>query len=396
MIHSQSVSAHVARLYNTYPFPPEPILDEPPPGYNWRWNWITAAAFCSGRKPTRLDVRILDAGCGTGVSTEYLAHLNPHAHITGIDISEGALDIARERCQRSGAGRVEFRHLSLYDVEQLSGEFDYINCVGVLHHLREPQRGLQSLAAKLAPAGYIHIFVYAALGRWEIQLMQEALALLQGDSMGDFRGGVQLGRTLFAALPEGNRLRRREEERWAMENQRDECFADMYLHPQETDYTIDTLFELIDKSGLDFLGFSNPGFWQLERLFSKQTDLIKRAALLTERQRYRLTELLDPDVSHYEFFLAKPPVTRINWSHNTDLWNATAELSPCTQGWPHQLLFNGDYQVVHLTEGEYLFLEQCTSRPDATVGDILETISFDLDGVRSLLHRQLILLTPHG
>ena len=185
MIHSQSVSAAVARLYNTYPFPPEPILDEPPPGYNWRWNWITAAAFCSGRKPTRLDVRILDAGCGTGVSTEYLAHLNPHAHVTGIDISEGALDIARERCQRSGAGRVEFHHLSLYDVEQLSGEFDYINCVGVLHHLREPQRGLQSLTAKLAPAGYIHIFVYAALGRWEIQLMQQALALLQGDSIGD-------------------------------------------------------------------------------------------------------------------------------------------------------------------------------------------------------------------
>ncbi len=207
---------------------------------------------------------------------------------------------------------------------------------------------------------------------------------------------ILLGRTLFAALPEGNRLRRREEERWSMENQRDECFADMYLHPQEIDYTIDTLFELIDKSGLEFLGFSNPAFWQLERLFSKQPDLIKRAALLTERQRYRLTELLDPDVSHYEFFLAKPPVTRINWSHNTDLWNATAELSPCTQGWPHHLLFNGDYQVVHLTEGEYLFLEQCTSRPDATVGDILETISFDLDGVRSLFHRQLILLTPHG
>ena len=27
-------SAAVQQLYNTYPFPPEPLLDEPPPGYN--------------------------------------------------------------------------------------------------------------------------------------------------------------------------------------------------------------------------------------------------------------------------------------------------------------------------------------------------------------------------
>jgi hypothetical protein len=35
----QDTSTAVQRLYDTYPFPPEPLLDEPPPGYNWRWNW---------------------------------------------------------------------------------------------------------------------------------------------------------------------------------------------------------------------------------------------------------------------------------------------------------------------------------------------------------------------
>jgi hypothetical protein len=36
---ARSISEAVASLYNTYPFPPEPMLDEPPPGYNWRWHW---------------------------------------------------------------------------------------------------------------------------------------------------------------------------------------------------------------------------------------------------------------------------------------------------------------------------------------------------------------------
>ncbi|MHC5718788.1 MAG: SAM-dependent methyltransferase, partial [Nostoc sp.] len=51
MSDSQTVSAAVAKLYNTYPFPPEALLDEPPPGYNWRWNWLAAHNFCTGQKP---------------------------------------------------------------------------------------------------------------------------------------------------------------------------------------------------------------------------------------------------------------------------------------------------------------------------------------------------------
>lgn len=133
MSDSQAISAAVAKLYNTYPFPPEPLLDEPPPGYNWRWNWLTAYNFCTGQKPAQTNVRILDAGCGTGVGTEYLVHLNPDAAVVGIDLSAGALAVAQERCQKSGASKVEFHHLSLFDVEQLPGEFELINCVGVLH-----------------------------------------------------------------------------------------------------------------------------------------------------------------------------------------------------------------------------------------------------------------------
>ena len=174
----------VQRLYNTYPFPPEPLLNEPPPGYNWRWHWQAAYNFCTGCKPPRENIRILDAGCGTGVGTEYLIALNPQAEVVGVDLSEKALAIAQERSLRSGVIKahqapVNFYHLNLEQADRLEGEFDFINCVGVLHHLPNPIQGIQALAKKLAPGGIFHIFVYAELGRWEIQLMQQAIALLQ-------------------------------------------------------------------------------------------------------------------------------------------------------------------------------------------------------------------------
>ena len=396
MESTQSTTSAVQRLYDTYPFPPEPLLDSPPPGYNWRWNWLAAYNFCTGQKPPKQEIRILDAGCGTGVGTEYLVHLNSNAFVVAVDLSAEALAVARERCKRSGANSVEFHHLSLYDVEQVAGEFDLINCVGVLHHLPDPVRGIQSLATKLAPGGLMHIFVYGELGRWEIRLMQQAIALLQGDKRGDYRDGVQIGRNLFDALPENNRIVKRERERWSLENQRDECFADMYVHPQEIDYNIETLFELIDASGLDFLGFSNPSYWQLQRLLGKEPALMERAQMLSDREVYRLIELLDPEVTHYEFFLGRPPLPKADWASDDTLKAAIPERNPCMDGWPSRCLFNYDYQIVNLSEAEFEFLQACdaNSASGRTVGEILSGVQLGLAEVRSLLTRQLILLTP--
>ncbi|PSN19851.1 SAM-dependent methyltransferase [filamentous cyanobacterium CCP5] len=390
MDFTQSVSSAVALLYNTYPFPPEPLLDAPPPGYNWRWHWPSAYSFCAGRLPQGRGVRILDAGCGTGVGTEYLVHLNPEAEVTGIDLSERAIATARERCRRSGAERAQFQQMSLYDADQLPQQYDWINCVGVLHHLPDPHRGIQALARQLAPGGIFHIFVYAAVGRWEIAQMQQAIALLQGERRGDYRDGVAVGRAIFASLPDDNRLKQREKTRWEMENSRDECFADMYVHPQEVDYTVDSLFELIDASGLEFVGFSNPAAWQVGRLLGGSPELMARAEQLEERDRYRLIERLDPEITHFEFFLVKPPFERETWT-DAKLLTAIPERNPCMEGWPSRTLFDVNYQIVTLTEEEYNFIVACEAG-NQTVGALLSTIPLTLEQVRSLQERQLVLL----
>ena len=68
------------------------MLDGPPPGANWRWSVETAYSFCSGAIQPKINLceplRILDAGCGSGVSTDYLAHLNPGSEISGEPASE--------------------------------------------------------------------------------------------------------------------------------------------------------------------------------------------------------------------------------------------------------------------------------------------------------------------
>lgn len=394
-----AISSTVERLYDTYPFPPESLLDEAPIGYNWRWHHPSAFAFCTGRTPPvrKEPLRILDAGCGTGESTSYLLHLNPEANVTAIDLSAGALKVADERLRRSlpdQMDRVQLVHKSIFDVAELDGQFDHINCVGVVHHTPDPLRAVRALANKLAPGGILHIFVYAAHGRWEISLMQRALKLLQNGKH-EFEDGVTLGRKVFAALPEGNRLKTRETERWAQENTKDATFADMYLHPQEVDYDVPSLFELIDKSGLEFVGFSNPRTWDMKRVLGNDEELMKLAEGLSERELYRLVECLDPEsITHFEFFLSKPPLERYDWKDDTQLEKASAALSECITGWPSKVVMDRDYFPIMLSDDEHSFLEAITANGGGNVGNAVRDTLLTSDGVRELARKGVILLTP--
>jgi SAM-dependent methyltransferase len=361
----------VGAFYDRFPYPGDPLQDGPPPGYNWRWCVDSARAFAFGSLPSRNGAaartwRILDAGCGTGVSTDYLCHLNPGSEVLAVDISPGTLAVAKERTRRSGAAaqvrelRIDCR--SLLDLDE-EGEFDYINSVGVLHHLDRPEEGLRALAERLAPQGLLHLFLYADGGRWEIHRTQRALALLGAGTGAD---GLRLGRRLLAELPADNRLRRHHEERWALDTAADANFADMYLHPQETSYDLARLFGFIEAGGLHFAGFSNPQVWDPARLL--EGELLERALALPLPQQWALIESLDPSISHFELFLSPAVVVGADAAHldDTTLLASGGERSRCLWGWPGTSLLGPDLEPLDLEPGDLSLLEVLEAAPAGT------------------------------
>ena len=383
---SDAATPVVSAFYDRFPYPGDPLQDGAPPGYNWRWCLSSVLAGVHGDLGLcKQTPRILDAGCGTGVSTDYLCHLNPGAEVLAIDISDGALALARERLRRSGAAdqvaslRQEQR--SLLDLKD-EGPFDYINSVGVLHHLDQPQAGLRALADLMAADGLLHLFLYADAGRWEIHRTQRALSLLGAGSGAD---GLKLGRDLFASLPEANRLRRNHEQRWAVDCAADANFADMYLHPQETSYSLDRLFAFIDSVGLQFAGFSNPQLWDPARLLSG--DLLERANDLTPREQWSLVEQLDPDISHFEFFLSRSPITPRIWNDDM-LRSARAMRQPCLWGEPDPVL-GRDMEPIALCSDAKDLLRRIAEQPDRPLGELAPVAL-----IRDLVQRQILLLVP--
>jgi SAM-dependent methyltransferase len=383
----------VSAFYDRFPYPGDPLQDGPPPGYNWRWCHESVLAFVQGGLKSRDSnpgsIRILDAGCGTGVSTDYLCHLNPGAEVLAVDISAGALDVARERLRRSGGAEqvqsLRQEQRSLLDLED-EGCFDYINSVGVLHHLRDPLAGLKALGQRLAPHGLLHLFLYADAGRWEIHRTQKVLELLEAGIGAD---GLRLGRELLSELPETNRLRRTHEQRWAIDTHADANFADMYLHPQETSYDLERLMALIESSGLYFAGFSNPSVWDPARLL--KGDLLSRAQSLPPSDQWALVEQLDPDISHFEFFVSAQPVHPFCWENEETLLQACGRRQSCLWGWPSKSMLGPDFEPISISDEELSLLRLVDENPDVPLG-ILSGDQTTASLARGLMSKKLLLL----
>ncbi len=109
----------------------------------------------------RADAKILDVGCGPGWITEYFARLG--YEMTGIDISDGLIQVARERLeslpyQVDHETPVRCRFVT-HDIEAapLSEKFDAIICYDALHHFADEKSVFRNLAAMLDIGGVLFI-----------------------------------------------------------------------------------------------------------------------------------------------------------------------------------------------------------------------------------------------
>ena len=111
-----------------------------------RLNWINGIAPLRGKK-------VLDVGCGGGILSESMAAAG--AEVSGIDLSEKALKVAKLHLLESGL-KVDYQMIAAEALaEQKPGEFDVVTCMEMLEHVPQPASIVAACARLVKPGGHV-------------------------------------------------------------------------------------------------------------------------------------------------------------------------------------------------------------------------------------------------
>lgn len=111
-----------------------------------RLDWIDRHAVLAGKQ-------VLDVGCGGGILAEAMAGRG--ALVTGIDLSEKPLGVARLHLYESGL-KVNYRQIAAEDLAQETPAcFDVVTCMEMLEHVPDPASTVRACATLVKPGGMV-------------------------------------------------------------------------------------------------------------------------------------------------------------------------------------------------------------------------------------------------
>jgi 2-polyprenyl-3-methyl-5-hydroxy-6-metoxy-1,4-benzoquinol methylase len=241
-------------------------------------------------------IKALIAGCGTGKQAVEMALANPEAQITAIDLSPTSLAYARLMAEHYNVTNIDFQLLDILDVATLSHKFDYILSTGVIHHMNNPQDGLNALSNVLNHKGLMLLGFYSATARTKlVNYQQEVNATLLADE-------TFTPKTLS---------------RWRSQLNKDDTgrkwfnshdffslngMMDALFHPQQSEYTLMEVQDLLDNAGLQFgqMAVSNNN----KALYKKQLEEFPVLGSNEQLSKWHIFELANPHFfdAMYNFF----------------------------------------------------------------------------------------------
>jgi SAM-dependent methyltransferase len=117
--------------------------------------WIPAMPDVDARLHAGPAARVLDLGCGTGVSSLAIAAAYPRTRVIGVDLDGPSIAEARAGAVRAGLGdRVSFVEGDAAGLAA-EGPFELVTIFEALHDMGDPVGALRTARALLAPDGVL-------------------------------------------------------------------------------------------------------------------------------------------------------------------------------------------------------------------------------------------------
>ena len=291
----------VTRQYERYRYP-QPIQDlEVWLANNWEWfDPRHAHRVLWPDREYKPDLDILIAGCGTNQAAVF-AFMNPDAKVVAVDISQPSLDHQQYLKDKHGLYNLELHRLPIEELSSLGLDFDLIVSTGVLHHLADPQAGMNAVAGCLRPDGAMGVMLYAKNGRIGIELLQ---AVFRDLGLGQNESSIALVRQTLSLLPADHPVR--SYLNIAKDLRSDAVLVDTFLHGRERSYTVDDCIDLVTSAGLVFQGWFCKAPYYPHDFFAAPNEVYPAINALPEPTLWSVMERLQTSNACHFFMACRP------------------------------------------------------------------------------------------
>src|SRR4051812_3156188 len=189
------MSTPEATSYDALPYLDLTVADTSP-------DRLAAMAILHGMSPPDpRRCRVLELGCAGGANLFPLAGAMPEAEFVGIDLSARQIESARAAVSILGLDNLAFHAMSLLDIDDDFGTFDYILCHGVFSWVPAPARDkiLDIFARHLSPDGVAYLS-YNTYPGWHFRGMVREMLKYHSDPVADPSARVGQARALLDFL----------------------------------------------------------------------------------------------------------------------------------------------------------------------------------------------------
>ncbi|MBD2295329.1 class I SAM-dependent methyltransferase [Anabaena sphaerica FACHB-251] len=302
----------IRQQFDSAPYPRMPLDKSPKDNPNLLYihNLSTAYYLRNKKFVDTKDKIILDAGCGTGYKSLFLAEANPGAKIVGVDISSESIQLAKQRLEYHGFNNAEFHVLSIYDLPELNYKFDYINCDELLYLFPNISIALQAMKSVLNTDGIIRSNLHSAIQRFNIYRAQKVFSMmgLMDENPGELE--IEIAIDTMKALKDNVTLKT---QTWSSEYEgedKQERILMNYLFQGDKGYTISDMFTALRAADLEFISMIHWREWDLMRLFKEPDNLPTFLAMslpeISLEERLQLVDLLHPIHRLLDFWCGHP------------------------------------------------------------------------------------------
>jgi SAM-dependent methyltransferase len=300
----------VRTQYEALPYPPRDPRDEAKrliTGSPSRLPEVNHYVF-GGRRDFTKPFRALVAGGGTGDAAIMLAQQltdtgAAHTEVVYLDWSTASRGVAEARAKVRQLTNLNFVTGSLLEYASLGlGQFDYIDCCGVLHHLPDPPATLAALVASLAPDGGMGMMLYGRLGRTGVYPAQTMLRELLADT-DDVPTRLAVAKKLITQLPATNWLKRNP---FVTDHivEGDAGVFDLLLHARDRAYDVNEIAALLGDADLRLVSFAPPARYEPASYLSDAT-LLRRLEGKPMLERAAFAENLAGNIKSHVFYAVR-------------------------------------------------------------------------------------------